>query len=132
MSTVAEDRRLRRRPRRRGSHGPLVVPLIVFAAVALLAFVYIGYVLWPRWPGPPVGLDAPALPITVGGVTFNVPPAAVRVPVQRRPGTQERVDLAFMWPTLEPPVTNPKSAPPAAGTEPVKAPTIERIFVTIA
>jgi hypothetical protein len=134
MSTlpITEGRRLRRR--RRGSHGPLLVPFIVFAAVALLAFVYIGYVLWPRWPGPPVGLDAPALPITVGSVTFNVPPAAIRVPVQRRPGTQERLDLAFVWPTLEPPATNPKpapSAPPAAGTEP-KAPTIERIFVTIA
>jgi hypothetical protein len=104
-----------------------MLPLIVFAAVALMAFVYIGYVLWPRWPGPPVGLDAPALPITVGGVTFNVPPAAIRVPVQRRPGAQERVDLAFLWPSLAPPDPNAKSPPPA----PDAAPTPERIFVTI-
>ena len=94
----------RRRPPRRSSHGPLLLPFVVFAAIALMAFVYIGYVLWPRWPGPPVGPDAPALPITVAGVTFNVPPAAIRVPVQRRPGAQERIDLAFLWPSLEPPV----------------------------
>ena len=134
MSThpIAADPRLRRRPHRRGGHGPLLLPFIVFAAVAFTAFVYIGYVLWPRWPGPPVGIDAPPLPITVGGVTFNVPPAAIRVPVQRRPGTQERVDLAFAWPSLEPPVANAKPAPPAPGAEPVKAPALERIFVTIA
>jgi hypothetical protein len=125
------DLRGDRRPRRRGGHGPLLLPFIVFAAVTLLAFVYIGYVLWPRWPGPPVGLDAPALPITVGGVTFNVPPAAIRVPVQRRPGAQERVDLAFAWPSLEPPVANAKSARPAPGAEAAKPPTIERIFVTL-
>ena len=124
------DRRLRHR--RRASHNPLLLPFIVFAAVAFLAFVYIGYVLWPRWPGPPVGLDAPALPITVSGVTFNVPPAAIRVPVQRQPGAQERIDLAFAWPSLEPPPANPKPAPPTAGAEVPKPPTIERIFVTIA
>jgi hypothetical protein len=134
MSTlpVTGERRLRRRPRPRGGHGPLWLPFIVFAAVAFLAFVYIGYVLWPRWPGPPVGLDAPPLPITVGGVTFNVPPAAIRVPVQRRAGAQERVDLAFAWPSLEPPPANPKPAPPTAGAEAATLPTIERIFVTIA
>jgi hypothetical protein len=133
MSTVpyAGDRARPRRPRPRGGHGPLLLPFIVFAAVALMAFVYIGYVLWPRWPGPPVGPDAPALPITVGGITFNVPPAAIRVPVQRRPGAQERVDLAFEWPSLEPPAAIAKSVPPAPGTDP-KTPTIERIFVTIA
>ena len=75
-----------RSPRpRRGSHRLLWLPLLVFAAVASMAFIYVVYVLWPRWPGPPVGADAPALPITIAGVTFNVPPAAIRVPVQRRP-----------------------------------------------
>jgi len=107
-----------------------LLPLVVFAAVAFMAVVYIGYVLWPRWPGPPVGPDAPALPITVAGVTFNVPPAAIRVPVQRRPGTHERVDLAFLWPSLEPPDPNAKSSPPAPGTAPAQI--VERIFVTIA
>ena len=74
----------------------------------LAAVAYIVYVLWPRWPGAPVALDAPALPITIAGVAFNVPPAAIRMPVQRRPGAQERIDLAFMWPSLKPADTAPK------------------------
>jgi hypothetical protein len=73
-----------------------------------------------------VGLDAPALPITVGGARFNVPPAAIRVAVQRRAGTQERVDLAFLWPSLEPP--DPANKPPA-GTA---AAPLDRVFITIA
>jgi hypothetical protein len=109
-----------------------MLPLAVFAAIVLLAFAYIGYVLWPRWPGPPVGPDAPALPITVAGVTFNVPPAAIRVPVQRRPGAHERVDLAFVWPSLAPPDPNAKPPAPAPGTVPTPAQTLERVFVTIA
>src|SRR5258708_32633886 len=113
MTTVPGERGgpMRRGPPRRGSHGPLMLPLVVFAAIVLLAFVYIGYVLWPRWPGPPVGPDTPPLPITVAGVTFNVSPAAIRVPVQRRPRVPERVDLAFGWPSLEPP--HPHAKPPA-------------------
>ena len=86
----------RHRRARRGHHRLLWLPLVVFAAVASMAFIYVVYVLWPRWPGPPVGADAPALPITIAGVTFNVPPAAIRVPVQRRPGAQERLDLTFL------------------------------------
>jgi hypothetical protein len=91
-----------RKRHRRGGRRLLLLPLAVFAAVACAACAYIGYVLWPRWPGPPVGPDAPALPVTVAGVAFNLPPAAIRVPVQRRPGAQERVDLAFLWPSLAP------------------------------
>jgi hypothetical protein len=127
--TGEQNRRFRRRPPRRGGHGPLLLPLIVFAAVAGLAFLYIAYVLWPRWPGPPVGLDAPALPITVGGVAFNIPPAAIRVPVQRRGGAHERIDLAFSWPSLEPADPNEKTPPPGGGAA---TPPFERIFLTIA
>jgi hypothetical protein len=120
-----------RSPRpRRGSHRLLWLPLLVFAAVASMAFVYVVYVLWPRWPGPPVGADAPALPITIAGVTFNVPPAAIRVPVQRRPGAQERLDLAFLWPSLEPPDVNAKPQP--ASTAAAAPPQIVgRVFMTI-
>src|SRR5438093_12946983 len=111
MTTVhVSQQRWHLRQRRRWK-SQLLLPLIVFAAVAFTAFVYIGDVLWPRWPTP--RLDAPALPITVAGVAFNLPPAAIRVPVQRRPGTQERVDLAFLWPSLEPP--DPNAKPPAPG-----------------
>jgi hypothetical protein len=114
----------RRPPRRRGRHGPMLLSLAVLAAVVLVAFVFIGYVLWPRWPRP-VRPNAPALPITVAGVTFNLPPAAIRVPVQRRPGAHERVDLAFMWPSLEPPDPSAKPAPAPPRT-------LDRIFLTIA
>jgi len=89
---VTGARSPRHRGARRGHHRLLWLPLVVFAAVASMAFIYVVYVLWPRWPGPPVGADAPALPITIAGVTFNVPPAAIRVPVQRRPGAQERLE----------------------------------------
>jgi len=122
---VSQQRGRHLRRRRRGT-SQLLLPLIVFAAIAFTAFVYIGYVLWPRWPTP--RLDAPSLPITVAGVAFNLPPAAIRVPVQRRPGAQERVDLAFQWPSLEPP--DPNAKPPAPDTETSQA--FARVFMTIA
>ena len=83
------DRRARR-PRRRSGRSLVVLPVAVVLLVAIAAVVLIAYVLWPRWPSAAVAPDAPALPITIGGVAFNVPPAAIRVPVQRRhaqPGT---------------------------------------------
>lgn len=92
-------------------------PLILFLALAFLALLYAAYVLWPRWPA--VAPDAPSLPVVVGGVAFNVPPAAMRVPVQRRAGAQERIDLAFQWPSLAPP--DPQAKLPG-----------DRLFVTIA
>jgi hypothetical protein len=127
-----QERPLRRRaPRRRGPR-PLILPLVVFAGLAIMATAYIAYVLWPRWPGPAIDPKAPALPIIVAGVTFNVPPAAIRAPVQRRPGTHERIDLSFLWPSLKPPDANAKPSVPAQGAPPALAPTLERIFVTIA
>ena len=125
---VSQERGRHLRRRRREKSGRLLLPLIVLATVAVSAFVYIGYVLWPRWPTP--RLDAPALPITVAGVAFNLPPAAIRVPVQRRPGAQERVDLAFLWPSLEPP--DPNAKPPAPGTMPTPSQAFARVFMTIA
>ena len=53
----------------------------------------------------------PSLPITIGGVAFNVPPAAIRFKVQRRPGAQARVDLSFVWPSLTPPDLSIKPLP---------------------
>ncbi len=95
-----------------------------------MATAYIAYVLWPRWPGPAIDPHAPALPIMVAGVTFNVPPAAIRAPVQRRPGTHDRIDLSFLWPSLEPPDATAKPTVPTQGGLP-PAQTFERIFVTI-
>jgi len=103
----------------------LRLPLIVSLALALLAVGYVAFVLWPRWPGADA-LNAPALPITVAGELFNVPPAAIRLPTQRHPGPQERLDLAFLWPSLAPP---DPAAKPALTEEPNA---LDRLFVTIA
>jgi hypothetical protein len=79
------------------------------------------------WPAPKaISLDAPSLPIMVGGVAFNVPPAAIRFKVQRRPGAQARIDLSFVWPSLTPPDLSIKPLP-------TETPDIgDRLFVTIA
>jgi hypothetical protein len=98
--------------------------VLIFLIVGAAAFVAL--VLWPRWPGAAVAPDAPALPITVGGVLFNVPPAAIRVPMQRHTGAQERLDLAFLWPSLSAPDAAAKPAPTEA------APPIDRLFISIA
>jgi len=111
--------------KRRRGHSPVTAPILVFAVVIALAAAYVAYVLWPRWPDAPVALDAPSLPVVVSGVTFNIEPAAIRMAVQRRPGAQERVDLSYLWPSLEPPDPARK---PSVG-EP--ADPNERLFVTI-
>ena len=130
LTTLTQDRspRARRNARRkpRTGHGPLLGPLMVFGAVVLFGAAYVTYVLWPRWPGSPVTLDAPTVPIVVSGTMFNIELAAIRMNVQRRLGTHERVDLSYIWPSLTPP-------------DPAIKPTIgapidpnERLFVTIA
>jgi hypothetical protein len=114
-----------RRPRRGGA---LALPLIGMLTLAAVAVGFIAYVLWPRWPGPTVPPDAPALPITIAGTPFNVPPAAMRIPLQRRAGAHERVDLAFLWPSLEPPDSGASGAR-ASGT--ALQQTVGHLFVTI-
>lgn len=114
------------RPRRRPhGHNPLAGPLLALTAVLAMAALYVGYVLWPRWPDTPVALDAPALPIVVAGVPFNVEPAAIRQAVQRKPGTQERIDLNYLWPSLKPP------DPALKAIDGVPVDPNERIFLTI-
>jgi hypothetical protein len=96
-----------RSARTRRTTGELLTsPLAIFAALAAAAAGFVAYVLWPTWPSAPVALDAPALPITVAGVLFQVPPAAIRATMQRHAGPQERIDLAFLWPSLKPPLAN--------------------------
>ncbi len=87
---------------RRKARGILLLPFALFATPLLAAASFVAYVLWPTWPSTPIALDAPALPITVAGTLFEVPPAAIRAAVQRHPGPQERIDLAFLWPSLTP------------------------------
>ena len=126
-----------RRARARGRR--LAVFTWPFSLTVLLvaaATTFVSYALWPTWPSDPIALDAPALPITVAGELFEIPPAAIRETLQRHPGQHERVDLAFSWPSLTPPQTEnkfdtkrPLSADnaAAAAAEPEK----ERLFVTI-
>jgi hypothetical protein len=117
----------RHRPRRRHTgHNPLLAPLVVFAAVAVFAALYVAYILWPRWPDRPVTLDAPSLPIVIAGVAFNIEPAAIRMGIQRHPGSHERVDLSYLWPKLSPP------DPAIKSTDGAPLDPNERLFVTIA
>jgi hypothetical protein len=104
MASIAHAPASRRHARKRHPHaGPLVGPVALFAAACLVAAVYVAYVLWPRWPDAPVATDAPSIPITIGGTVFNIEPAAVRIPSQRNAGSQSRVDVAYLWPSLLPP-----------------------------
>ena len=90
----------------------LAWPLLAAGMAVAAATGFILHVLWPGWQGPPLGPNAPTLPVTVAGVAFNVPPAAIRVPIQRQPGAHERIDLAFLWPSLQPPEAAPLSNDP--------------------
>lgn len=139
MTADVIGRPLRRRKR---GGGLLWLPFAALAAIVIAAGCFVSYVLWPTWPGKAIPLDAPALPVTVAGVLFDVPPAAIRAAVQRQPGPHERVDLVFLWPSLEPPapfdktVAKPAASPAAeaAAEEAVAAPPSarDRVFVTIA
>jgi hypothetical protein len=117
----------------------LTLPMATLIALVAAAAAFVAYVLWPTWPSQPVKLDAPSIPVTVAGVLFDVPPAAIRVPVQRQPGPHERIDLVFLWPMLTPPPSDTKATDaerPALTPETVAAATAQsadgRLFVTIA
>jgi hypothetical protein len=104
----------------------LALPVFVFFAGVFLAIAFVAYVLWPRWPGEAVAINAPSIPISVAGVVFNIPPAAIRNPIARKPGTHERIDLVYLWPSLNPPDPAFKPEPSASPLAP------DRIFMTIA
>ena len=67
---------------------------------------------------------------------FDVPPTAIRAAVQRHPGPQERIDLAFDWPSLNPPKpddkSNDKPLDPGNAVAAAVARADQRLFVTIA
>jgi hypothetical protein len=80
----------------------LTGPFVLIVAMVAATTACVSYLLWPTWPSDPLALDVPALPVTVGGVLFEVPPAAIRAKVQRHAGQHERLDLVFSWPDLTP------------------------------
>jgi hypothetical protein len=108
------------------SHGHLI-PILLAGGMTLGAIALVAYLLWPTWSAN--GSSTPErLPISVGGTLFNVPTAAIRMKVQRHTGPQERIDLAFDFPSLEPPEA-PKRV--SAETVDITQP-IDRIFLSIA
>ena len=114
----------------------LLAALAIAAALLAAVATFVSYLLWPTWPKSQVSLDAPAIPVIVAGVLFNVPPAAVRAKVQRQPGAHERMDLVFLWPSLVPPspdsLADIKTPAAEDGEAPPAPRTSDRLFVTIA
>lgn len=102
--------------------------MVALLLVALAILTFIGYLLWPRWPDAPKMTDPGRLPISVGGVLLNVPRDALRISVQRRSGAQERIDLAFAYPSLTPPGPPPRVTAENATSVRVD---IDRIFVSV-
>jgi hypothetical protein len=133
MTAHAVPRHKTRRPTRALFTLPFTCGVVLVAAAA----AFVSYVLWPTWPSQPTPLDAPAMPITVAGVLFDVPPAAIRERVQRLPGEHDRIDLAFEWPSLAPPRPDDKPADktvldPANAATAAAEPENERLFVSVA
>lgn len=130
--TVLAKRPAKSRGRRRQSL--LLLPIMAFAATMIAAVVYVSYILWPQWPSETAAtINAPSIPIVIGSAAFNIPPEAIRVPVQRRPGTQTRVDLAFLWPSLSPPgPEQAKAGKDDTAHRHAESGMMNRIFVTIA
>lgn len=116
---------------RRKSHS-LLLPLALLVVIIGAAAAFVFLELRPTWPAKVVALDAPAVPVTVAGVLFDVPPAAIRVPVQRHPGAHERIDLVFLWPSLEPPQPDGVAAAPVEKDALQASVSTDRLFVTIA
>jgi hypothetical protein len=126
MASLAHRNARPARARRKGAgHSPLYAPLLLLTGVLAIGAAYVAYVLWPRWPEAPVARNAPSLPIVIAGSAFNIEPAAIRQAVQRRPGTQDRIDLAYLWPSLIPP------DPAQKGSIGAPIDPNERLFVTI-
>ena len=118
------------------ARGLFTLPFTCAIALVAAATAFVSYALWPTWTGSPSSLDVPSIPITVAGVLLDVPPAAIRQKVQRHPGEQARIDLSFVWPSLDPPSPDDKLADKttitaANAVAAAAAPANERLFVTI-
>ena len=124
MLTARSMRRGWRRSRRRG----YLVPILMACLIGGSAIASVGYLLWPTWTQRAAN-DPGRIPLNVGSTLFNAPPASFRIKMQKESGPQERVDLAFDYPSLLPP-NAPRHV--SASTFDVGAQQIDRIFLTIA
>jgi hypothetical protein len=106
-----------------------LLPIALGSAVAAGAIALVAYLLWPTWETN--GSNGPErLPVSVGNTLFNVPVAAIRMKIQRHSGPQERIDLNFSYPSLEPPDA-PRHVSADTVEEEMTQP-IDRIFLSIA
>jgi len=102
-------------------------PIVLGGAAAVGAVALVAYLLWPTWgTGGASGPDR--LPVSVGDTLFNLPTNAIRMKIQRHSGPQERIDLDFLYPSLEPPGA-PKHV--TADTVETAVQSIDRIFLSI-
>ena len=106
-----------------------MIPLLLGGVLAAGAVALVAYLLWPTWGAAELSDNPARLPVSIGGTLFNVPTRAVRMKIQRHSGPQERVDLGFVYPSLEPPEA-PKHV--SADTVEATAEPIDRIFLSIA
>ena len=89
----------RPRPYRRSRRKP-VAPILIGSLIAVAAIAAVAYLLWPTWQSRNAG-DPDRIPVSVGASLFNVPTGAFRRKVQKHSGPQERVDLSYLYPSLE-------------------------------
>lgn len=112
------------RPHARG-HMLVVAASTLVGAVAVAAICYL---LWPTWTAS--GTSGPErLPVSVGNTLFNLPTESMRMKVQRHTGAQERVDLAFMYPSLAPGIETQHVSADTVETTPLS---IDAILLSIA
>jgi hypothetical protein len=114
--------------RSRGYSRDHMIPIVLASALAAGAIALVGYLLWPTW-GPNASSGPARLPVSIGATIFNVPTTAIRMKIQRHSGPQERVDLSFMFPSLEAPDA-PKHV--SADTVEETMQPIDRLFLSIA
>jgi hypothetical protein len=105
-----------------------VLPVLLAGALAAAAITLIAYLLWPTF-GTAAATGPERLPVIVGGTLFNVPTDAIRMKIQRHSGQQERIDLSFNYPSLDPPALHKRIS---AETVEDLLPPIDRIFLSIA
>lgn len=108
-------------------HKSNALTIILLGLVCVAAAVGVTYLLWPTWRAAPLA-DQNRLPITIGSALFNVPSNAIRMKVQRRAGPQERIDLAFAYPSLLPPEPRARVTAETVEENPVAN---DRLFLSI-
>jgi hypothetical protein len=105
-----------------------MIPILLAGVITSGAIALVAYLLWPTW-GADASSSPARLPVSIGATLFNVPTMAIRMKIQRHSGPQERVDLSFVFPSLEPPDA-PKHVSADAIEEAIQP--IDRMFLSIA